>query len=423
MLEDKQIHELKENQVLINIDDKDIQPISADLNIDTIVCWEIKENKINGLDSSKEIGEDDIYIKYHSSYMLKPHETVFVKTKEGLKMPDYLAGRIIEKNSIMRLGLQVSGPLYQPTHQTAIYLRVTNLSEYTIELHKGVSIAQITFEKVTAPEIPYTKKSDALFKDEFVFKTPPHTLIQKAIKPEEQFKEQVKSVESKVLTVFTVFMGAFVSSLALIVVDFQGWKQSENMPEVKQLVVLNISLAVSILSILIGVFYFYFKMNNQRKTTGILSRIKSIKLWSKISPMLLRKFRVRDRRASNIYIASRYREHQRNMEVCQKIKSEGFQVVLPEEMNLIESEDPLKQSKIFRRCYAALARCGIVVVIYPFGKSVSAEIGFAFAKNKIVIELIPTGVQDDTECMINPGFHFVVHSVDELIKLLKNINY
>lgn len=91
MLEDKQNHELKENQVLINIDDKDIQPISADLNIDTIVCWEIKENKINGLDSSKEIGEDDIYIKYHSSYMLKPHETVFVKTKEGLKMPDYLA--------------------------------------------------------------------------------------------------------------------------------------------------------------------------------------------------------------------------------------------------------------------------------------------------------------------------------------------
>ena len=58
MLEDKQIHELKENQVLINIDDKDIQPISEDLNIDTIVCWEIKENKINGLDSSKEIGED-----------------------------------------------------------------------------------------------------------------------------------------------------------------------------------------------------------------------------------------------------------------------------------------------------------------------------------------------------------------------------
>ncbi len=48
---------------------------------------------------------------------------------------------------------------------------------------------------------------------------------------------------------------------------------------------------------------------------------------------------------------------------------------------------------------------------------------YAFAKNKIVIELIPTGVQDDTECMINPGFHFVVHSVDELIKLLKNINY
>ena len=32
MLEDKRIRELKKNAVLINADDKDIQPISADLN-------------------------------------------------------------------------------------------------------------------------------------------------------------------------------------------------------------------------------------------------------------------------------------------------------------------------------------------------------------------------------------------------------
>ena len=223
MLEDRKIKSLMQEQdpVLIHAEEKDIQPISVDLNVDSIVCWEINENKLNNSGQGEQkIEEGDVSVRHHTSYALKPNETVFVKTREGLQMPGHLIGRVVEKNSIIRLGLLVSGPLYQPTHQTAIYLRVTNLSEYTIELHKGLSIAQITFEEVDPPEVPYAQKQDAHYNDEFSFKPPPHVLIQKSIKPEDQMKEQVKSVESKVLTVFTTFMGAFVSALALIVVDF-----------------------------------------------------------------------------------------------------------------------------------------------------------------------------------------------------------
>ena len=95
------------------------------------------------------------------------------------------------------------------------------------------------FEEVDPPEVPYTQKRAAHYNDKFSFKPPPHVLIQKSIKLEDQMKEQVKSVESKVLTVFTTFMGAFVSSLVLIVVDFQS--VSDKLPGVKELVILNYS--------------------------------------------------------------------------------------------------------------------------------------------------------------------------------------
>lgn len=426
MLEDRKIKKLiqeqqDEKQVLIHVEEKDIQPISVDLNVDSIVCWEINENKLNNSGQGEQkIEEGDVSVRYHTSYTLKPNETVFVKTREGLQMPDHLIGRVVEKNSIIRLGLLVSGPLYQPTHQTAIYLRVTNLSEYTIELHKGLSIAQITFEEVDPPEVPYAQKRDAHYNDEFSFKPPPHVLIQKSIKPEDQMKEQVKSVESKVLTVFTTFMGAFVSSLALIVVDFQS--MSEELPGVKELVILNLSLAVSIAVILLCVFNFYLKLNNpQRKSMGIRDKIKNIDAGKKFLPFLIGKRRFKSGNSTGIYIAACYREHERNQKIYERMISEGLPAFLPENMHLVESDDMVEQSKIFRRCYAALDNCSIVVVIYPFGKSVSAEIGYAFAKNKIVIELLPKKVIDHTECMIDPGFHFVVDSEQKLIDLLKTL--
>lgn len=192
MLEDRKIKELREKEILVNVDEESIQPISVDLSIDSVVYWELDEDisEIADPKEQQKIQDSDICITYQTPYELKPHETVFVKTKEGLKMSDNLVGHIVEKNSVIRLGLQVSGPMYQPTHQTAIFLRVTNLSEYIIELHKGFSIAQIIFEKIDSPEIPYAQKSGVHYNDEFVF-TPPHNLIKKAVKPEEQFRSRL----------------------------------------------------------------------------------------------------------------------------------------------------------------------------------------------------------------------------------------
>lgn len=59
--------------------------------------------------------------------------------------------------------------------------------------------------------------------------------------------------------------------------------------------------------------------------------------------------------------------------------------------------------------------------IITFGKSVSAEIGYAIALNKKIIEFKPENVKVDTECMIDPGFHWIIESEDKLIELLKKL--
>lgn len=421
MLEDKRIEKLVENEVLVNVKPECIQPISVDLNIDSVVYWEIDEETINNpkVQGERKIQDSDILITYQTPYQLKPHETVFVKAKEGLKMPEHLVGRILEKNSVMRIGLQVSGPLYQPTHQTAIFLRVTNLTEYIIELHKDFTIAQITFEEVVPPEVPYAKKENVQFKDEFTFKAP-HNLIKKAIRSEDQFREQIKNVESKILTVFTVFMGAFVSSLALIVVNFNSLPK---MKSVKDIVILNVSLAICIAVILVSVLRFYYKLTSQNQKGVGRKMWKSFKSFAtKLKCAVYNlKFKASRNKSATIYLAACYREHERNQQLYESLTAAGFHVFLPENLHLKESAERQDQSKVFHSCYYKLSECEIVLVVYPFGKSVSAEIGYAIARNKILIEFKPKNITIDPECMIDPGLHFIVETEDELIQLLRNL--
>ena len=68
---------------------------------------------------------------------IMPGEFFMVKTMEELNIPTNITGYIGEKNSLLRLGLKVEGPQYQPGHKTYAFLRVHNLSRNVITLHKG----------------------------------------------------------------------------------------------------------------------------------------------------------------------------------------------------------------------------------------------------------------------------------------------
>lgn len=151
VLVDKDIKAMAELRLLINenfsIDN--LGSISYDLSVDKII-------PLSGDETEK--------------YVLHKGDYVIVKTQEKLLLPYNVLGKIVEKNSVMRMGLFVSGPCYQPGHETYVYARVVNLSGYKICLERGFRIAQIMFEKLLEnPEITYDQKSDASFNREIEY--------------------------------------------------------------------------------------------------------------------------------------------------------------------------------------------------------------------------------------------------------------
>lgn len=108
---------------------------------------------------NEEVREED-------SYLLDPNGTI-IKTKEKLKIPDNILGRVVEKNSVLRTGLAVSGSHYQPGHVTYGFWRIHNISGNIIKLNSGRKIAQIIFEELKeVPDKTYSQNSDAYFNDE-----------------------------------------------------------------------------------------------------------------------------------------------------------------------------------------------------------------------------------------------------------------
>lgn len=144
-LVDREIQEQHDDLILQGYDEKNVNPISYDLTIGSILSGH---------------GESDTFV-------LPPNTTVFVKTKEEIHIPDNLCGHIGEKNSRMREGLWVSGPNYFPGHTTFVFLRVRNISKNEITIQAGDPIAQISFEKLgTTPDHPYNTIPSASFNEE-----------------------------------------------------------------------------------------------------------------------------------------------------------------------------------------------------------------------------------------------------------------
>lgn len=91
-------------------------------------------------------------------WIVRPKEFIIIKTKEAISIPNDIIGRIVERNSVMRFGLQVSGPVYQPGHKTKIFLRVFNMTWNKVKIEGDFEIAQIIFEQLESPPIhPYPK--------------------------------------------------------------------------------------------------------------------------------------------------------------------------------------------------------------------------------------------------------------------------
>lgn len=150
--------------------------------------------------------------KEERSATLKPGESVFVASKEAVRLPDNLLGRVYLKNSRIRQGLSLESPVYQPGHFTKVFFRLRNVSNGEIKLTEGQKYAMIVFEQLSRkPDEPYhgTFQSEIDFKGLADYTEIYKEQVDEIEKKTEDLKNMEHSIYANVLVILTVFVALF----------------------------------------------------------------------------------------------------------------------------------------------------------------------------------------------------------------------
>ncbi|MDR1703578.1 MAG: nucleoside 2-deoxyribosyltransferase [Clostridiales bacterium] len=131
-----------------------------------------------------------------------------------------------------------------------------------------------------------------------------------------------------------------------------------------------------------------------------------------------------------IYIASPYkRQKEINDAICDRLRAMGYDVFLPRSIDVdAVTEDDMRF--VAQVCYREIKQCDAMVIVHPFGMSVSCEIGYAIClkemgRDKTLI-LYTAGDADKSllysEAMIMPYINFEAESIDNLTAFIKDLD-
>ena len=192
-------------------------------------------------------------------YTVAPGETIFVKSREKLRLPYDITGRIVEKNSRMRQGVRVDGPQYQPGHETYAYLRVQNISSREISFHSGESIAQIIFEQLGAiPDVTYDKQPEASFQKETAYvglgnyKDEYERQMGDQI---ERANKELENVSQRIYGNVLALMGVLIAVFSILTTNAEAMRNAEI--TARYVITMNASMAFSI-AVLMGLILIFF---------------------------------------------------------------------------------------------------------------------------------------------------------------------
>lgn len=212
-----------------------------------------KEENVNSISYDLTIGE--FLDSDKQSIDVMPGEFVIIKTNEELTIPNNFTGRIGEKNSLLRLGLVVDGPQYQPGHTTYAFLRVQNISSAVITIEKGLSIAQIFFEELKdEPDITYDKQENASFQNEREYRGfgKYEAKYTKNLKSFEKVKDDIEGISNKIYANVLTLMGVLVAIFSMLSINYQAFTAADLSPN--YVMAMNISLAFCI-AVMMGMIF------------------------------------------------------------------------------------------------------------------------------------------------------------------------
>lgn len=170
ILVDKQIKELiKAKQIQIKPYDATlVQPNSIDVTLGCSFKWYYKtDNDILDTNDEASLSKGMISVE-HDFIIVQPNQFLLAETREKIKIPNNIYAELHGKSSLARLGLSIhqTGGLIDSGFEGTITLEIKNENCRAIKLYAGMTIGQITFEKVEECEIDYSQKEDAKYQNQ-----------------------------------------------------------------------------------------------------------------------------------------------------------------------------------------------------------------------------------------------------------------
>lgn len=123
-----------------------------------------------------------------------------------------------------------------------------------------------------------------------------------------------------------------------------------------------------------------------------------------------------------VYIASKYIEHKElNNDIYKELAKEGIDAFLPKSIN-VDAFNKERMYTVAEICYNEIERCDVILIVCPFGKSVSSEFGYAIAMKRVYQpqkKIVVMNLDFPYEAMIYPYVDKAVDNISELIIYLK----
>ncbi len=145
-----------------------IGPCSVDLRLDNrfMVFKHADITHVDPLQLNRDTLMSETIKEENKAFIIHPGEFVLGSTKERVRIPSYLVGRLDGRSSWGRLGIIVhstAGSVH-PGWDGQLTLEIANISKLPVALYPGMKICQISFQQLTSPaEVPYNKKENAKY--------------------------------------------------------------------------------------------------------------------------------------------------------------------------------------------------------------------------------------------------------------------
>ena len=147
-----------------NLDRTYIRPASIDLTVSAVVCESIA--------GSEEINSDTTYDSIKSAFnehnigdkfILKPSSSVICRTKEIITINSDNIGFLVNRNSLVRLGISVSVSIVNPGYSGFLPFILRNESNFNFSFKEGDRLCQLVIAETKPVNEHYGMRDDSKY--------------------------------------------------------------------------------------------------------------------------------------------------------------------------------------------------------------------------------------------------------------------